>query len=354
MSSKPEEDSYSDNFDRLPDALLLFIFNKLQDAKSLSNCLLVSKRFFSLTPFTDTIFVSIPTPHHLSKPWTAASYINTLRLLVHSLFLKPLKCFHHITAPKSATRSFDSSHHQPNAVLKNFKEIKSLHLELPSHGDDLGSDCGASFLKWKAEFGSNLETCIILGATSFERSNKFSSSSFCFQQKDQECMEQTLTDDELKLRVIWTISCLIAASTRHYWFKKILADHPIPILQRLLISDANKQGKLYMGTEELVQLRNSMNSQKETLESSTLERTPVPELSMKLWYLPVLELPESGYVMRGATLVLIRPVAWTTERRNSDLTVGKLDLEGDGKAFSEAVREMIKVKKNYLMTMSSF
>ncbi|XP_022730557.1 F-box protein At1g30200-like [Durio zibethinus] len=260
-------------------------------------------------------------------------------------------------APKSATRSYDSSYCQPNGVLKNFKETKSLHLELPSHGDELGSGSGgASFLKWKAEFGSNLKTCIILGATSCQTSNKFSSSSFCLRQKQEECMEETLTDDELKLRVIWTISCLIAASTRHYLFKQILADHPIPKLQRVLISDAKKQGKFYVGKDELGELRNSVNSEQETLESSSMERTPFPELSMKLWYLPMLELPESGYVMRGATLVLIRPVDGIIEQSSStDIIVGSLDSEGDdGKAFSEAAREMIKVKKSYLMTMSSF
>ncbi|XVE59945.1 hypothetical protein DITRI_Ditri05aG0087200 [Diplodiscus trichospermus] len=348
MCSKAEEDL--DYLDRLPDALLLFIFNKLQDAKSLTKCLLVSKRFSSLVPSTNTIFISIPPLQHLSKPDSqTGSYMNTLRFLVHNLFLKPLRCFHQIMDPKSATSSFDTSYYQPNAVLKNFKQIKSLHLELPSPEDELGSSSGASFLKWKAEFGSNLKTCIILGATSFQRSNNFSSSSFCLQEQEQECLEETLTDDELKLRVVWTISCLIAASTRHHLFKKILADHPIPMLQRVLISDANKQGKFYMAKEKIVEMRNSMSSEHEILESSSLERTPIPELNMKLWYLPMLELPKSGYVMRGATLVLIRP-----EKRNMDSMVGRLDLDGDGEAFSEAVREIIKVKKSYLMTISSF
>lgn len=352
MCSKAEEDL--DYFDCLPDAILLVIFNKLQDSKSLTECLLVSKRFSSLIPFTNTVFISIPPLKHLSKPNATGSYINTLRLLVHNLFLKPLRCFHQIMPPKSAARYFDSSYYQANGVLKNFKEMKSLHLELPSHGDELGSGSGASFLKWKAGFGSNLKTCIILGATSFQTSNKFSSSSFCLQQKEHESMEETLTDDELKLRVIWTISCLIAASTRHYLFKQILANHPIPMLQKVLISDANKQGKFFMAKEEIAEMRNSMNSEQGKLESSSLERTPVPELTMKLWYLPMLELPESGYLMKGATLVFIRPVDGMNEKRNSDSMVGSLDLEGDGEAFGEAVRKMIKVKSSHLMTMSSF
>lgn len=252
--------------------------------------------------------------------------------------------------PKSPSKSsfHTNSYCHPNGVLKNFKEMKSLHLQLPSHGDhELGSSSGASFLKWKAEFGTNLKSCIIVGATSFE------TSSFCLQQKQQELEENiTLSDNELKLRIIWTISCLIAASTRHYLLKQILAEHPIPMLEKVVISDANKQGKFCMGKEEIVEMRDSiMNSSEEETSPFPLKRSPVPEMKMKLWYLPMVELPESGYVMRGATLVLIRPV---------DSMDGSLELEGDhhnhghGDAFSEAVREMIKVKNSYLMTMSSF
>ncbi|XP_022754076.1 F-box protein At1g30200-like [Durio zibethinus] len=282
---KEEEEEDLDNFDCLPGAFLL-IFNKLQETKSLTKCLLVSERFSFLVPF-NTIFISIPSVQHLFKPNTA-SYVNTLRLLVNNLFLKPLKCFHQITNPKSAaTRSFYSSYYQPNGVLNNFKEIKSLHLELPSHGEELGSGSGASFLKWKAALESYLKSCIILGATSFERSNKFSSS-FCYQQNARECIEETLTDYELNLRVIWTIPCLICSSTRHYLFKQILLDHPIPMLHRVQISDAYKKGKFYFGKQGLVDMRNSMNSQQEILESSSLERTPALELSIRLWYLPML------------------------------------------------------------------
>ncbi|GMI90264.1 hypothetical protein like AT1G30200 [Hibiscus trionum] len=244
--------------------------------------------------------------------------------------------------PKSNTRSFDLSCCRRNEVLKFFKELKSLHLELPGDGGELGSSSGASFLQWKAGFGTNLKTCVIVGATSFRK---------CLKKEEQsraEPMEEeiVLNDEELKLRVIWTISCLIAASTRHCLLKQILADNPsIPSLERVAISDANKHGVFCVGKEELVEMRNSMN----TFESSSppIERSPVPKLNMKLWYSPVLELPESGYVMEGATLVLIRPVAdGMIENDGGD------SLVGDEKPFSEAVREMIKVKKSYLMTMS--
>ncbi|KAE8692928.1 RNA-binding KH domain-containing protein [Hibiscus syriacus] len=332
-------------FDCLPDALLILIFNKLHHLKSLTVCLSVSKRFNALVPFTDTVFISIPRLKHSRS--ISTSHVNTsLRLLFLNLFLKPLRCFHRIMAPhKPKTTSFDLSCCRQNGVLKIFKEMKSLHLELPGdHGETLaGSSNGASFLQWKAGFGTNLKTCVIVGATSFQKSSK--------KEEREQFMEGTvLNDGELKSRVIWTISCLIAASTRHCLLKRILADNNpnIPLLERVVISDANKQGMFCVGKEELVKMRNSMNLQQES-SSSSMERSPVPELNMRLWYLPVLELPESGYVMKGATLVLIRPVVdGMIENDDGD------PLVGDEKPFSEAVREMIKVKNSYFMTVSSF
>uniref|UniRef100_A0A3Q7F1Y6 F-box domain-containing protein n=1 Tax=Solanum lycopersicum TaxID=4081 RepID=A0A3Q7F1Y6_SOLLC len=39
-----------DHFDRLPDSILLFIFNKIGDVKALGRCSVVSRRFNSLVP----------------------------------------------------------------------------------------------------------------------------------------------------------------------------------------------------------------------------------------------------------------------------------------------------------------
>ncbi|GMI97401.1 hypothetical protein like AT4G18380 [Hibiscus trionum] len=346
--NEEEDDEDSAYFDCLPDALLLLIFNKLHDLKSLTKCLQVSKRFNSLVPLIDAAFISIPPLKHPTSSTTATSYVNTaFRLLFLNLFLKPLGCFHRIMAPpKSNTRSFDLSCCRRNGVLKFFKELKSLHLELPGDGGELGSSTGASFLQWKAGFGTNLKTCVIVGATSFRK---------CLEKEERSREgpmeeETVLNDEELKLRVIWTISCLIAASTRHCLLKQILADNPsIPSLERVAISDANKHGVLSVGKEELVEMRNSMNTFESSSSSSPIERSPVPELNMKLLHSPVLELPKSGYVMEGATLVLIRPVAdGMIENDGGD------SLVGDEKPFSESVREMIKVKKSYLLTMSSF
>jgi len=42
-----------DHFDRVPDSLVLLIFNKLADARSLGRCSAVSRRFNALVPLVD-------------------------------------------------------------------------------------------------------------------------------------------------------------------------------------------------------------------------------------------------------------------------------------------------------------
>jgi hypothetical protein len=103
----------------------------------------------------------------------------------------------------------------------------------------------------------------------------------------------------LKLRIVWTIISLIAASARHYLLQQIIFDHPT--LQNLILIDADGQGMLCMGKEQLQKFRDKMLA-----ASATATRTQVSTLNMNLSYAPYLELPEGGG-MEGATLVSIRP-----------------------------------------------
>ncbi|BFG35744.1 hypothetical protein CerSpe_220180 [Prunus speciosa] len=51
------------------------------------------------------------------------------------------------------------------------------------------------------------------------------------------------TNAGLKLRVVWTISSLIAASARHYLLQPIISEHKM--LDSLVLTDADGQGVLY-------------------------------------------------------------------------------------------------------------
>ncbi|XP_059431112.1 F-box protein At4g18380-like [Corylus avellana] len=351
MNSNSQEDD--DQFDRLPDALLLLIFNKLLDAKTLIRCLSVSKRFASLLPQIHTIFLPLPCFVPNPKPREIGFPIKVFKVLVNKLITKPIQFLHHVVSSKPHAAALNSNinsnhflYYSPNEVLKNFKEVKTLRLEIPRLGCEMGFNGGDhSLLKWKAEFGEELRSCIVLGATSFQR---------------QECEEHEeirppLTGEELQSRIIWTISCLVSASMRHFLLKQIVGK--LPMLQSVVITDASKQGKLCMVEQQLVELRNSVknsSSEAEALES-LLERTPIPNLCMKLWFVPEMELPASGFVMKGLTLVLIKPAS---ERSISecDLLLGDLDGEDDEEkaVFGEAMREIVKRKMMFMIEMSSF
>lgn len=348
-----EEENNQDHFDRLPDAIILDIFNKLLDAKSLTRCLSVCKRFSSLIPQVNSVFLSVPRREPTSKP-NYGFILNSLRIIFgfRKLVTKPLKRFRRATIhAKPAVGKGSSGGLCPPPlmkVLRNFREVKSMHVELqlPLCGGGIGSDDGDCFIKWRAEFGRELKSCIILGATCFHRRNPIWESSDEGGGEEEE-EEQFLTDDQLKLRIIWTISCLISASARHHFVKQNVSDYPR--LQNVVISDCNNQGKLWMGEEQLAEVRSSL----EILQPKPLlERTQVPDLNIKMSYLPVLELPASGYTMKGATLVVIRP----DDDGMTGMEIDGCDFDGEGeeKVFGEAVREMMKVKKSYVMTMNSF
>jgi hypothetical protein len=114
-------------------------------------------------------------------------------------------------------------------------------------------------------------------------------------------LESFYTNGGLKLHVVWTISSLIAASTRHYLLRSIIDDHPT--LRSLVLADADGQGIPSMGMEQLKEFREN-----QLPASACSNRTQVPACSMKLKYAPYLELP-GGLALQGATLVVIKPSA---------------------------------------------
>lgn len=242
--------------------------------------------------------------------------------------------------------------------MRNFREIDSIHIKLPFYGgigadrdDDSGvaADGFDSLVKWKAEFGRDLKSCVIMGATSLQRIGEEEEEES--EPNDEQIELEMLSDRELRLRVVWIISSLISASARHHFLKQILSDHPR--LGSVVVSDGNNQGKLCMGREQLVEMREALLVGSVSNSKTTLERTPVPELSIKMSHVRVLELPETGYKMKGATLVEVRAVSGdvVVMMKGSE---ADFDGEGEEKAFGEAVREMLKVKKSYVMTMNAF
>ncbi|BBN11011.1 hypothetical protein MPTK1_5g08320 [Marchantia polymorpha subsp. ruderalis] len=178
-------------------------------------------------------------------------------------------------AIKYAKKYLEVSHHFPGEVLKNFKENQNLRIELTS--GELGIEEGVLW-KWKTEFGNTLQSCEILGAASLVKGTEVekkgsksdgSNKPGCLQVRtDGSRIGESLirmqpydsrsihayffTDEGMKLRVVWTISSLSGASTRHYLLQHIIFDHPT--LESLVFTDADGQGMLCISKEQLTQV----------------------------------------------------------------------------------------------------
>ncbi|CAK9146875.1 unnamed protein product [Ilex paraguariensis] len=112
-----------------------------------------------------------------SSSSSAATFSNKSRSPFSSLFhfvfsgiFKPLQPLTQFLGPKRSVGPASSlsslsidDDDLPTQVLKNFNEICLLRIELPS--GELGMDQGV-LLKWRADFGSTLDNCMILSASS--------------------------------------------------------------------------------------------------------------------------------------------------------------------------------------------
>ncbi|KAL8468521.1 hypothetical protein ACS0TY_031654 [Phlomoides rotata] len=362
-----------DHLDNLPDSLILLIFNRIGDVKALGRCCVVSRRFHSLVPQVDNVVVRVDCvisdedSSANSSSSTAASDksrhpISSLFRFFFSGLFKPLQSLSQLIIPSTRrlhlSDDLDSdaelntvTHHSPTQVLKNFNEIKLLRIELPT--GELGIDDGV-LLQWKADFGSTLDSCVILGASSVVQNTNsnynclgtctnYDNSTNTAENDNGSIPESFYTNGGLKLRVVWTISSLIAASARHYLLQPIIAEHKT--LENLVLTDSDGQGVLSMSKEQLEELR-----VKPLSASSASKRTLVPALNMRLWYAPYLELP-NGMVLKGATLVAIRP----SEQPKKEVVGSEVGWVASAfeEPFCTAAKMLVK-RRTYCLEMNSF
>ncbi|XP_062211075.1 F-box protein At5g46170-like [Phragmites australis] len=343
-----------DHFDQVPDSLVLLIFNKLADARSLGRCSVVSRRFNALVPLVDDACLRIdrviPADADDALGLAGPRPRGVLSHLLKAMLLAVLKPFSHCDAGgKSAGaghgKHAQQQHHSPAQVLKNFSSIRNLRMELPV--SDVGTDDGV-LLKWKAVFGSTLQSCVILGGTKVDRAGAATAAAADDHESEDDSgsiPESFYTNGGLKLRVVWTISSLIAAGTRHYLLREIVKEHPT--LERVALTDAHGQGTLAMDRDQLKEF-----TDKPFAAAAAANRTQVPACNMKLRYAPLLELSD-GTRIHGATLVVIKPVGEV-----GGIGGGRKELDEfvagafDG-PFREAVGALSK-RRAYLLEMNGF
>ncbi|XP_078438110.1 F-box protein At4g18380-like [Wolffia australiana] len=330
-----------DLFDRLPDSLVLVILNKVADVRSLGRCRAVSKRFSALVPHVQRLFLKIdrvvsgdesPASSSDASPKQPGFLCNVLNYVIFSVIRPILHLRGRSLLPPLCHRS-------PAQVLKNFPHVRDLRIELPA--SDIATEDGV-LLKWRAEFGSTLHSCVILGGTRLDRHVGGDVADEGAGAGAGGIPEAFYTDGGLKLRVVWTISSLIAASTRHFLLRQIVKDHPT--LKSLVLTDVDGQGTLTMGEEQLREFRETPAA-----AAAAAQRTQVPASLLKLRYASRLLLPDGGSI-HGATLVAIRP--------SPEAAAGRKD--GDALAhgffeepFATAARALFH-RRIYLLEMNSF
>lgn len=189
-------------------------------------------------------------------------------------------------------------------------------------------------VKWRAEFGKSLTSCVIIG---------FKSGSIT-------TGEDVDIAGGLKMRVMWTISSLIAASARHFMLEEIVRDHHE--MESLLLVDRDGEGTVVMEKEGIreCRLEAAQASEEEgwvRIRSRT--RTMVPSVSMRMRHVPWLMLAD-GIWVEGATLVVVRAKAGGKDDvEDAELALGAF---GDG-TLREAVLQMLK-SRSYMLEMNSF
>ncbi|KAJ7965693.1 F-box protein [Quillaja saponaria] len=313
------------------DSLVLHIFNSVSDIRTLVHCRAVSKRFNSLVPETQSLLLKVD--RVVSSHSDGDSDWVFLTVLV-SIF----KSIHHFLSAKSIPTRTRPQIYSAAQYLRGFQRIRELEVELPS--GELKLETG-TVVKWKAQFGRTLRSCVIIG----------------FPPVDDLPEMEFASAGWLKIRVLWTIRVMIAASARHRLLKDVITEHGE--VARLVVRDREGEGSVVMdghgeGVMELVSESWDWESESE----KNRRMTTVPSARMKMWYEQRLQL-RNGDLVEGATLVVVSPTTTATEsklgthfREGGDVDLA-LRLEDFGDVYNEAVQDLLK-GRSCLLEMNSF
>ncbi|EEF48483.1 F-box protein AUF1 [Ricinus communis] len=302
-----------DGFDRLPDSLIVLIFNSVSHIKTLIRCRSVSKRFNSLVPQTESLLLTVD---------RVISTESDTEILLLAFLKSLLKSIHDLFKPdeEKPIQNVNLTQNTPAQILSRFERIRDLEIELPA--GDLKLEKGV-VIKWRAEYGKTLKSCVIMG----------------FRTRNSD-------DFDLKARVVWTISALIAASARHYLLKDVVREHEE--MERLVLKDKDEEGTVVMEKDDLRECRIDMAARGKDEWEWQARRTVVPSVRMRVRHETRVRLSD-GTWLEGATLVVVRPCVADADVEDAELA---MDAFG-GEVYGEAVKLLLKTK-SYVLEMNSF
>ncbi|KAL2456244.1 Uncharacterized protein Adt_46884 [Abeliophyllum distichum] len=324
-----EATDQEDYFGRLPEELLISIFTKLADLKFLCQCSLVCKRFASIMSHVSNVSLTLPNSEAVSLQSTQ----NECMLFQEILRISSEEIPGFIQSLSIQKLNFTK-------FLQKFRKLESIYLEFACPRNISNSP----FLKWKAKCGSSrieLESLVSLLPAAVHK--KIES------QLDEEQENQEMSRGFIRSQLNnWVkLSFMRCAEWVHILCILIKCHHS---LKSVTITNSEKQGKLVLKDEQLITWRNGLLNQDPSLLNGHRLGCEFPNF-VKIAMLRVLNLPLSGYLMKGVFLVIIK---FSAELHAND--VGKEDImtwdyEEEEKVLGEAVKEILMNHKDQIFEL---
>ncbi|XP_019191381.1 PREDICTED: F-box protein At1g30200-like isoform X2 [Ipomoea nil] len=298
LEHRNSSDSDGAHIHDLPDEVLLLILRRLEDAKSLCRCYLVSKRFASLIPHIHNVIFSIPDPdsspiNSYSNPSISDNNGETQKNFpknVLNLLSKPFHYLRQITGgpslpSPSSTPAFNSvAFVNGIRFLKKFREIQRLEIQTPCfHAQD------PSLLKWEAGLGKDSIFCVSLFSSSSSSDNDDFSDELLAENGGGDLNNPeafALTNEMLRDRVEIAYQCFMEALWRRHVLRHVVADHH-KTLEEARFTDQKGNGKVYLRKEQVANLQDLR------------AKEPVDLRAAEAGYMKVWHVSEDGGVDRG-------------------------------------------------------
>ncbi|PWA77748.1 F-box domain, Leucine-rich repeat domain, L domain-like protein [Artemisia annua] len=287
----------SSSFTHLPDEMVLEILSKLIDFKTLCLCKLVSKRFCSIVHQVNTLCISSSIDASWECYWSA------------------MLC------------------------LEKFGRLKSLCIQLPSFFDK-----NHLLFNWKIKCGNGVDSFIFLSPNSVYQDKQL----YVKANGHQEDEAEELDSDSEKHDIA------------HEWLEGVfltilLLMNPItnlPLLEDVAIADSFEKGRVSLNGEKVAELRNLPHSFSDVTE--LLKHYLNTPRRLSCCYVPLLELPFSGYVMKGVTLYIMGRNDLPAENFDSFMNIDLNDFKDKKEAaYSEAVMEILKKHRGDIKTIGT-
>ncbi|XP_058199167.1 F-box protein At1g30200-like [Rhododendron vialii] len=284
-------------FQCLPDDIVLNIFDELSDIKWLCRCFVVSKRFSYLIPRVQTVSVK------------RISFNKGLLGKDPPKLWPPFP----LNVP-----GFE--------FLYVLTRIRSLNLKIDS---DFSRNNDSVF-KWAAKFTTKQDSVSFLYAKSLTKMMEKSEA------EEGEIVNQ-ISLKRMMRRVKLGGECLKHAVLWLAILSHVVLQHPT--LQSITVTDSKNKGvKLCLAGEKLVEFRNAFHLDRviSLLGSWTAE-------NIRVGYVPIILLPMSRYVMKGVTIIDFKLYCDGDSEADSAMVDG---FAGEQGVFSEAMVQILKNHKD--------